>query len=1066
MTFKLSRSSTWLALLALSILLPLGLVMSCSTGDNKGFGLSPTSSDGNVIGGDVTGLCGDAGCGVSTLGDGACDGGAAVSILGFDNPVGSKQLQQASTGTDECNQTINWGGADSGVDAFVPSLTEDYACPAGTIRVHVRDIWSKLANPTLGLMDTRPISVLLIETSMYFPIGARVESAGCDWYSVCAPQPTFQSFRLGVADANACSTTQGASGIFNLSSFSSASDVWIEYKGSSSSLASDYSNATLGSSAFVVTSDKNVVAADLCAAGSAPSGGIDGFTRIHVRYPWGDPEKTGFQGTACEDELAKITTPPYPTTLRIHYEACDTMAMLDLQNSHCPWYTAYLPNSAWGTEQNPIIPSISINYPNPGAPLLATNPIALPSPRTEDEYWVAYTGPPDDVAWAGQGVACNNWSTRNDQLHFFTQNPGPGYAGCGGDSDVVVDPCNPPSPPGYHNVHFRYLWAGQKIFTFFPSLDLMPTWIIMELNGTAGGVNITCTREADRPWFVCQVPDEYFKDGVTWRAVDKTSTDGTTEWNTVTNRPFPTEAKEWWIRWYYGKPDYSTDRSKLVGDFKSFDYYPDGVGGDWSATGVWNDQACAAKPPTTAVQLGYGGWFPYDETGYGYPFGASLAVTYSSPSVVQSLFNYMVQERYEIWKSNYLKYDDDACGAGTARVDTEPGPTVSEGQGYGMAISAAIGDKETFNKLWLFTRHFLSKSSKKYCGGLMGWAWKGPDSCRPLDTACDPDTEECPGNEDSAFDGDVDIGIGLVYAAMQWPEYRQAAVSWILKMECEMNALYESPWIFGSKGDTADKNCQYYETGNPNSKPCTYTPGSNGAVYVDYYPPGYFRVFGDFLKRYLSSAYYSDDEKAAHRAFWYKGAESVYEQYERCYDQPGVNAALVNDMGTWAAPCSAADSNYDWARYMWRVGIDAAWNGNRTDIPENVVGSSTHYPGKSRMQAKIDNIQEFFNNFYVKNPVEPNANRFSSICGELHPDGAVTNCDPGGGHNSYFVGSMACAYVSVFDNGGNTTGGIRREAVEEAISTAIMNDKYFQESLGVYSLLFLTGNFPNPLTVP
>jgi hypothetical protein len=29
----------------------------------------------------------------------------------------------------------------------------------------------------------------------------------------------------------------------------------------------------------------------------------------------------------------------------------------------------------------------------------------------------------------------------------------------------------------------------------------------------------------------------------------------------------------------------------------------------------------------------------------------------------------------------------------------------------------------------------------------------------------------------------------------------------------------------------------------------------------------------------------------------------------------------------------------------------------------------------------------------------------------------------------------------------------------------VSNDHYFQESLGVYSILFLTGNFPNPMTV-
>jgi hypothetical protein len=59
-----------------------------------------------------------------------------------------------------------------------------------------------------------------------------------------------------------------------------------------------------------------------------------------------------------------------------------------------------------------------------------------------------------------------------------------------------------------------------------------------------------------------------------------------------------------------------------------------------------------------------------------------------------------------------------------------------------------------------------------------------------------------------------------------------------------------------------------------------------------------------------------------------------------------------------------------------------------------------------------------------------------------------------------------CSYVSVFNNGGATTLGIRQEAIEEAVSTTVENDKYFQESLGVYSILFLTGNFPNPMLVP
>ena len=57
-------------------------------------------------------------------------------------------------------------------------------------------------------------------------------------------------------------------------------------------------------------------------------------------------------------------------------------------------------------------------------------------------------------------------------------------------------------------------------------------------------------------------------------------------------------------------------------------------------------------------------------------------------------------------------------------------------------------------------------------------------------------------------------------------------------------------------------------------------------------------------------------------------------------------------------------------------------------------------------------------------------------------------------------------FVSLFSNSGATTSSIRREALEESATTTMMSEHYFEESLGVYSMLFLTGNFPNPMTVP
>jgi hypothetical protein len=189
---------------------------------------------------------------------------------------------------------------------------------------------------------------------------------------------------------------------------------------------------------------------------------------------------------------------------------------------------------------------------------------------------------------------------------------------------------------------------------------------------------------------------------------------------------------------------------------------------------------------------------------------------------------------------------------------------------------------------------------------------------------------------------------------------------------------------------------------------------------------------------------------------------------ERCYDQTGLHSGLMANGGDVLAPCKdiGGGEPYEWARALWRLGIDAAWFGNDRSLPEADANSSGHYAPKSRIQAKMDNLQGFYADFYKKNPTEPNANRFSSLCHQLTPAGTVTNCDPAYGHNAYTVNMPMSSFVSFFDNAGATTNSIRREALEESVSTTVSNDHYFQESLGVYSMLFLTGNFPNPMTVP
>ena len=924
---------------------------------------------------------------------------------------------------------------------------EDPKCPSGMVRVHVRDIWSNTIDPpSMKTMPSPPMEVQIIDPNAnWTTYGARQDAANCSYYSVCL-SASITKILIKAVGADACPTGD-QSGNFDLSSFKNVTDIWIEYNGDDTNIRKDFSASpvTVGDNAFHLTSDSKTLKYPACDVGTPPNLTVPaGYTKVHFRWPWNDPTdpKTPYPGSACPLDFATkmgFTVPPYPSSLKVTGLTCEMVAVLEFQDSNCPWYYVLIPNAAWPTTG--AMPKIVFRYPDESKSLY-TNSIQLPV-RTANEYWIGYSGAPDNTI--ASATKCLDWSLQTNTYFVYTSNPGPGYDKCGG-ATGPVDPCNPQQPAGYHTVHFRYLWAGQKTFTFFPKAALMPKWMELEVNGPGNALKVICQREQDRPWFNCPVPDSAFSASTTWRAVDKLHSP---EWNTVKPWPLPATPKDYWIRWYYGKPD--IPRSVDPPNFMVYDYYPDGSNGDWSATGVWNDDSCAAKPPATPVTVGFGNgaWFPYSKTNYAYPNGGSLAYIYPNAATVQDLLNAFAWERYQLWKKNWVRFDNDACGTGTARVYSDiPEGTVSEGQGYGIAIAAAIGDKDLVDKLWAFVRHFRSES--KYCS-LMGWIWTQSSQCLPLDQG---------GKDDSAFDGDVDIAIGLVYAAMQWPDdYTDIAVAWLKGMECEINAKYGDGFNYPTAGDSQNKNyC--------NDTKCDYTAATANHVFIDYYPPGYFRVFGDFLAAKLGNDAKAENGQSYHD-FWYKTAETVWELVERCYDVKGVHPGLMgNDSDTNGACSSAGGEPYEWGRALWRLGIDAAWFGNDKDLPENSANSSKHYGPKSRIQAKMDNIQTFYTNFYKKNPPEANANRFSTICHQLGTDGTVTNCDPAYGHNSYTVNLAMCPYVSRFNADNETTNDIRREALEESVSTTVQNDHYFQESLGVYSILFLTGNFPNPLTVP
>lgn len=976
-------------------------------------------------------------------------------------------------GLRKCEENCQWSACSSASDSDTDTDTEEVFlppeehCPDGYLELNIKDFFTASATPHLinkgGVEDgplpfaTQPNTIrVMTEVQQTNVFGAKPHPSNCDFYRTCIPKGTQEIFIQPIDPTKECGNGELLSGAIDIGSMTDADFLTISHEGNIEEVTYDFFSAGWEGAThrFSLSNERPEAVVELDPLQAAPSCTDQSKYKIlHFRWPWGDPEETGFAGTGCEhleniNTGGEIGSRQYPPSVSVYLDSCEAaVATLERNDGFCPWYKVLIPENDWNSANTIRFLFVTSNSENDTDESvsydLLLNDMVLPD-SAANEFWLVYEGPTDDST---QGTPCKNFSYRPEMYHFYTANLGPAYPGCGG--EAPPEDCAEVKPLGSSMVHFRYLWAGQKTFTYFPKDEFMPPAIFLHVNSK----EYPCVQEGDSPWFRCPIPNEEFFEGATWRAVDKSHDE---EWNLVEPEPtFPTSPGTYWIRWWDGKPDIPAESEYAITT-----YYPDGV--EWAKAGSWGDDFCFSEDRVDRPAIRSDGFFPWDETNYAYDNGQSIAKWYDNERSIQNLMNYFVWERYQLWKEKYVRYDDDACGDGTARVDSSDFigiPTVSEGQGYGMAIAGAIGDKELFGKLWRFVNHYLGQSADKYCGGLMGWSWPGPEACQEYgENSSSSEGADDLSSVDSAFDGDVDIAIGLVYAAWQWPEYTQDAVDWILKMECEINRNYDGQWYYPANGDTWNKNCANYP-----DEPCDYMEGVPSDVNMSYFPPGYFRVFGEFLLANMNPAQYTPAERRNHLDFWYRTAETVWEMTERCYDQDGMHPALLEDFGTVDTPCSRATDNFNWSRGLWRLAIDAAWYGTDDRFYSFQDDSSRHYDGKSQAQAKMDLIQNYYSQeFPVQNPGEEFANRFSTICQQLTPAGDVAGCDPAYSHNSYFVSTAMSSFATFYDNDGLTTPAIRREALEESVSVAIQDALYFQESIGVYVMLFMTGNFPRP----
>ncbi len=232
---------------------------------------------------------------------------------------------------------------------------------------------------------------------------------------------------------------------------------------------------------------------------------------------------------------------------------------------------------------------------------------------------------------------------------------------------------------------------------------------------------------------------------------------------------------------------------------------------------------------------------------------------------------------YTSWKSKYLLND---CGNGYYRVDNASGDssTFSEGQGYGMVLTAYFGDKAQFDGLWSFAQ------KNNNSAGLMGWHV----TCGGFTTS--------DGGNGSATDGDTDIGFALIVAAAQWGgTYEQMAKTYLA-------TLKSVEFTTCSPTGRNMPNAGNRETTNGVGGGCT-------ASNTSYWMPGYYRVF----------------QQVTGDAYWGKAADDVVALYNLAANSS--TGIIVNEVDQNGVGVSGQTYDYNSCRIPWRAVLDYLWNG-------------------------------------------------------------------------------------------------------------------------------------------
>ena len=347
-------------------------------------------------------------------------------------------------------------------------------------------------------------------------------------------------------------------------------------------------------------------------------------------------------------------------------------------------------------------------------------------------------------------------------------------------------------------------------------------------------------------------------------------------------------------------------------------------------------------------------------------FPQNAAVGSCMPATNAAKFNNAIAQIYVNWKKNFVQ--DNKIVA-----PEQDNAITSEAMGYGMMITAALGDRTLFDK---FAMYVGSNSS----GGLMNWK---------------------NGSSGSASDADLDIAYAYLMAELQWPGGGYKA-----KSEAMASAISSSDLVGG------------VITGGSSFHDAPYNPS--------YFAPAWMKKLSG-----LSGAI---------------GANYTLVNANITGPTSGIPTDWANkSSGAPSGPGSAAVTSdiqdgdkgamgYDAARVPWRLGMDACLNGGNTSGLKAIVDL---FASKYDAGASIDLMKAGW--YKSSGLVHTNAKKVSCQGSYIGPIG---------------VGAMAM---------GNTVMRDRAfRALLDILESGDYNHTYFPSTVGLLSLLALSGNFPSP----